>query len=166
MGAPSVIFSAGIAASLKDIFSFKRSGIRIITGDSDDPTSVAKTAVIGSLYIRSGTSEIYKKLDGGSSTNWQQIARPTINSVSSDITLADNVIHLVDTSSVRSLTLPTPTAGAQIVVKDSIGSANANNITIVRAAAEDIDTVAASLVMDSDLESVTLISDGTDWFLI
>ncbi len=43
----------------------------IITGDTDDPSSVAKDGPFGSIYLRSGTSEIYRKLDAGSSTNWE-----------------------------------------------------------------------------------------------
>jgi hypothetical protein len=51
--------------------------IEVITGDSDDPTSVAKSANQGSLFIRSGTSEIYRKTDNGSSTNWSLITDHT-----------------------------------------------------------------------------------------
>ncbi len=163
---PAAIFNGSTVKILKDILRFKTS-TEIITGDSDDPTSVAKDAPIGSLYIRGTTSEVYVKQDAGSSTNWTRLDAPeTINSVSSDITLVDKNIHLVDTTAARSLTLPTPANGIKLTVKDATGNANTNNITIVRAGAEDIDTVAASLVMDSDFGSKTFVSDGTDWFIL
>jgi len=44
---------------LKDILKFK-TGTLIISGQSADPTSVAFDAPIGSIYIRSGTSEVIK----------------------------------------------------------------------------------------------------------
>ncbi len=85
--------------------------------------------------------------------------------VSSDITLVDNNVHIVDTSVARSLTLPTPASGIRIVVKDSDGTANTNNITIVRAGSESIDGVAASFTIDINFASFTFVSDGTDWFI-
>lgn len=45
---------------------------KILQG-SDDPTSVAKDAPRGSIYLRTGASggDVYKKLDNGSTTNWE-----------------------------------------------------------------------------------------------
>ena len=65
----AVIFQGSAVKALKDILRMK-TGTELITGDSDDPTVVAKDAPIGSKYLRAGTSEIYTKLDSGSSTNW------------------------------------------------------------------------------------------------
>lgn len=67
---PASIFNAGTVKILKRILRFKDSNVEIITGDSDDPTSVAKDAPQGSLYIRFGAAEVYLKTDAGSSTNW------------------------------------------------------------------------------------------------
>lgn len=58
---------------LKKNLTFKDSNLRIVTGDTDDPTSVAKSAPQGSLYVRSGTGVLYQKQDSGSSTNWNII---------------------------------------------------------------------------------------------
>lgn len=65
------IFNGDAIKLLKEKLRFK-SGTEIISNDSDDPTSVAKDAPIGSIYIRSGTGEVYVKQDAGSSTNWKQ----------------------------------------------------------------------------------------------
>src|SRR4030042_1781280 len=55
---------------LKDNIIFKNTSTRIITGDSDDPQSVAKSGDEGSFYIQDGTGYWYRKTDTGSTTNW------------------------------------------------------------------------------------------------
>jgi hypothetical protein len=90
----------------------------------------------------------------------------SVVSVSSNVTLTKNRVHLVDTTVARSLTLPTPVLNTWITVKDKTGSAQTNNITIVRAGSEKIETVAADYTMSTDLQSLTFVSDGTDWFVV
>lgn len=87
--------------------------------------------------------------------------------VSGSITLEEGKYHLVDTSATRSLTLPSPASTTKpIWLKDKTGSASVNPITLVRAASEKIETVAASFVLDYDLGAWTLVNDGTDWFIL
>lgn len=66
---PASIFNAGTVKLLKDTLKFK-SGALIISGDSDNPTVVAKDAPASSIYLRAGTNEVYVKQDAGLSTNW------------------------------------------------------------------------------------------------
>lgn len=66
------IFNGTAVKLLKDILRFK-TGTEVVTGNSSDPTSVAVNSPIGSLYIRSGTNEVYVKADSGSSTNWNRL---------------------------------------------------------------------------------------------
>lgn len=76
---------------------------------------------------------------------------------------------LVQTTSIAAgstVTLPVPTPGRVIVIKDSQGSANTYNITIARYGSESIEGLAASYVMTAAWDSKTLISDGTNWFFI
>lgn len=87
-------------------------------------------------------------------------------SVSGNVTLTNKALHLVSTAAARSLTLPSPTSGAVIMIKDSTGSCATNNITLVRAGSEKIETVAASYVLDTDLGAWMLVSDGTDWWIV
>ena len=68
--APGAIFQGANILQLKPNIIMKDSSVRIMTGDTDDPTAVAKDAAQGSLYIRSGTGVLYQKQDSGSSTNW------------------------------------------------------------------------------------------------
>ena len=90
----------------------------------------------------------------------------TTTAVNSNITLAGLTTYMVDTSAARTLTLPSPAAGTTISIKDVIGTANTNNITIVRFAAEKIEGVAASKVLQTNWGAWTLTSNGTDWFLV
>lgn len=68
---PAAIFNSNAVKVLKERLRL-RSGTDIIANDTDDPTSVAKDAAIGSVYIRGGTGEVYVKQDAGSSTNWKK----------------------------------------------------------------------------------------------
>lgn len=88
-----------------------------------------------------------------------------IISVNSDVTLSQNSTHLVDTSSARALTLPAPYANLYIAIKDVTGSAQTNNITIVRNGSEKIEGLAASKILQTNWGSWCLFSDGTDWFI-
>ena len=76
----------------------------------------------------------------------------------------DNVILVNTSGGPVTITLPTPTNGRVLKVKDSTGNAGTNNITINPHASETIDG-AASKVINFNYGSVNLVSDGTNWFL-
>lgn len=64
----AVIFSGSDVKTLKaniDLFG----NSKILSG-SVDPTSVATSAPVGSIYLNTSTGLTYRKLDAGSSTNW------------------------------------------------------------------------------------------------
>jgi hypothetical protein len=160
------IFNNTAVKILKNILRFK-SLVEIITGDTDNPTSVAKNAPIGSIYIRSGTSEIYKKTDSGSSTNWTTVGSADVfstSSISTNTSAAANTTYLVNTGAAVTVTLPAPAANRYVAIKDRTGTARAFNITVARNAAESIEGVAASYVMNSDFDAAIFVSDGTNWF--
>jgi hypothetical protein len=77
-----------------------------------------------------------------------------------------DLIILCNHSAAFNLTLPAPTAGRYLFIKDISGAAETNNITIVRHGSEKIDTVAASLVYQVNFGCLRLVSNGTDWFII
>lgn len=148
----------------------KQKFIKWGTGSEDVNSRVVPANFTPSNYTPTqvaseGTDKVSAHLKGIDDA-FSGIAAPTVVSVSSNITLANNTTYLVSTAAARSLTLPSPSSGARITIKDSTGSANVNNITIVRAGSEKIETVAASYVIDEILKSITLTSDGTDWFII
>ena len=86
-------------------------------------------------------------------------------SVAGNITLQNKVLHLVDTSAARTLTLPAPDAQLYVAIKDVTGNASSANISIETPGAETIDG-AANFVMDNDSQSAAIISDGTNYFVV
>jgi len=78
-------WGSGEAVNLENSIGFQNHSQKIITGDADDPSVVAKSAAQGSLYLRSGGG-VYFKTDAGSSTNWSLI--PGSFSVSAPLTYA------------------------------------------------------------------------------
>lgn len=134
-------------------------GSRALVSDASGNMAAATTTATEIGYVNGVTSAIQTQLNAIN-------AGKGIVSVSSNVTLTEQRIHLVDTSAARSLTLPAPAATSFIVVKDSTGSCATNSITIVRAGSEKIETVAASYVLDTDLGSWTFVSNGTDWFIV
>lgn len=84
--------------------------------------------------------------------------------VSGNLNLSNLTIYLVTTTSVAiSLTLPSPSSGAYIVIKDFTGSANTNNITIVRHGTEKIEGNTSNYILDANFQQAILVSNGTDW---
>lgn len=76
------------------------------------------------------------------------------------------VVNYTDTGAVT-VTLDTDIVadGRVIIIKDGELNANTNNITIATEGSETIDE-AATYVMDADGESVTLVCDGTNFFVV
>lgn len=68
---PSVIFSGSKVKTLKDTININ--GKCDIVSGSGDPTLAAVDALQGSLYQSTGTGLIYRKMDNGSSTNWEVV---------------------------------------------------------------------------------------------
>lgn len=78
--------------------------------------------------------------------------------------ITDHVI-LVDTSSARTITpLANPVVGTLYYIKDSVGLAATNNITITPSG-KNIDG-AASYVINLNYGSVTIVYNGTEWSII
>lgn len=93
----------------------------------------------------------------------------SVRAVSSDFTidsLGPDQLLLVSTAAARNLTLPSPTNGRVLYIKDSTGSAETNNITLIQNAAEKINGVAASRILSTNWGTWQITSDGTDWFIL
>lgn len=65
-------YGSGEAVNLENNIGFDKHGQKIITGDTDAPNVVAKSAAKGSIYLQLGGGVFYKT-DNGSSTNWSLI---------------------------------------------------------------------------------------------
>jgi hypothetical protein len=91
----------------------------------------------------------------------------SVQTISGNTTAVLGVTYMCNTSGgAFNLTLPTPVINGFVSVKDSTGSFNTNNLTIVRHASENIEGVAASKIMQSNWGFWTFLSNGTDWFLV
>ena len=85
------------------------------------------------LPVQTDNANKVLKTDG-TNTSWiaQSVGFPS-SSVSSNVTLASNNKYFVDTSTSRTITLPSsPSVGDEIYVFDASGSAGAYNITVNR----------------------------------
>ena len=97
---------------------------------------------------------------------WQQITiTASTYSVDTNSTTSDLVIFTDSTSNTVTITLPAPSAGRLIYVKDKTGKAATHNVTISQHASETIDG-ASSLTLSKNYDAVLLISDGTNWSII
>lgn len=133
-------------------------------------TSQAKLNSVGDGYhmnywgIGTKTPNTQSDIQGG-----QTVKITEIDAATYDLLISDYILHVTytATAAVTSLTLTSAqcVAGRVIVVKDAGGGAGANNITIDTEGAETIDG-AATLVISTNYDKVTLYSDGSDWFVI
>lgn len=83
-----------------------------------------------------------------------------------DFNAENGKLHLLNPAgATMNITLPAPSASLHIVLKEMTGD-ESKTITVLRNGVESIDGVAANITIDSSKESVTLISDGTDWYRI
>lgn len=80
-------------------------------------------------------------------------------------TTAQDALILVDTSSARTIIpLATPVIGQKHFIKDSVGSANTNNITITPSG-KNIDG-SASTIINIAYGSIEIVYNGTQWNIV
>ena len=81
------------------------------------------------------------------------------------IAAADYVV-LIDTSVARTTILPSAVTnpGRVLIIKDNVGSAATNNVTVASAAG-NVDG-AASYTMNINWQSITVVSNGTNWRVV
>lgn len=81
-------------------------------------------------------------------------------------TLATDHYLLCNRAGVITVTLETDTveAGRRVHIADISGDASTNNITIDTESSETIDG-ATSQIISTDYGTLTLVSDGTNWFI-
>lgn len=72
---------------------------------------------------------------------------------------------LVNYSGSVTITLPSPTFGRYLTIKDSSGAAGTYNITINQYMVDTIDG-SSDYTLSVNYESINLICDGTNWFIV
>lgn len=130
----------------------------------------------GSIFLSPGGVANVLEIDvigSGSSYRTTSIGQWCYNHVSKSgnytIDSAGNADFMISVTAALTLTMPTPRAGRMIVVNVNF-ALGAASLTFARHAAEKINGVAASLVLNasqaaSSFKPLVVTSDGTDWFV-
>jgi hypothetical protein len=146
----------------------------IVDADINSAAAIAGTKIspnFGAQNIQTTGTLTAKQSVLGSTTSVNSISgslifttRTASSNFTIDTTTTDLIVYADTSSTAFNLTLPTPTNGRTLIIKDSKQTFATNNLTVVRHASEKIDGVSASLVLATNNEEVILTSDGTDWY--
>jgi len=119
----------------------------------------------GKIYWRShdvSETDLTATGGGGSGDALGATAQKTSNYTASNWDFV--LVNLVGASSDVTITLPAASSDAQVAIKIA-GVANGKTVTVDGNSSETIDG-ATTKIMDSDYESMHLISDGSNWWRI
>jgi len=102
-------------------------------------------------------------VDAGDAARKADLPFKNVTSQSADYTASDGDVVLADASGgAITITMPSPSANAWVEVKKTDSSANA---VTVDGGGNNIDG-AASFDITTQYESYTMVSDGSDWFIV
>jgi len=157
-------YVSGVTSAIQTQINSKLTNPLTTTGDmiySSSGTTPARRAI--------GTTGQYLRVAGGLPTWVDPVITLDQSTISGtlNLTAADSSkVFLIDTSAARTVNLPTPAAGVYFIFKDKTGQCATNNITINRAASEQIEGVSGSKVLQTNWGFWKLMSDGTNWFIV
>lgn len=141
-------------------------GIATLTGD----TGGAISPVVGNINIVGGTNVTTSGAGNTITINATADADYTIVSTSATPYVAlvtDQVIAMDSTGGAKTVQLPNaPATGRWFTVKDSAGTAVANNITVTTVGGVVLIDAAATFVINSAYESATFIYNGSKYLVI
>ncbi len=90
----------------------------------------------------------------------------SVVTISSNTAAVASTTYLANTSGASfTLTLPAPFSGAFVAIKDSTGSFQTNPLTVAPHAAESIEGLAASKILQTNWGAWSIFSDGTNWYM-
>ncbi len=87
-----------------------------------------------------------------------------VNLVSTEITLAGGYYLANSSGGTFALNLPNPTTGSIITIKKI--SSDSNDVRINRFLTDKIEGENADYIITTQFEAITLITDGTDWYIV
>ena len=90
----------------------------------------------------------------------------TSNYTIDSVTGSPDYVVLCDPSAPITITLPVPTLGRLLIIKDTSGTAATNNITIAPNASEQIEGLSSSYILTTDYGIVRLTNDGSNWWIV
>jgi hypothetical protein len=137
--------------------------VSISTTPSGSVTSAesARVATTGTTLGPQSASTAIHSINGG----LQRTTRTVTASFTIDTTTSDYQIFC-NASAAITVTLPAPTNGRELRIKDISYNAATNNITVAQHASELIENIAASYLIQANGGAITLCSDGTNWYLV
>lgn len=130
------------------------------------PVSVSSTGQLASLGFGIA-NQVLTSNGAGNSPTWKAVSGSALVNVTAPgaypyTTLATDNVIIVDTSAARTIIpMAAPATGQTYRIKDNVGSAAANNITITPSG-NNIDG-AASYVINNNYGSVDIVYNGTQW---
>jgi hypothetical protein len=93
--------------------------------------------------------------------------RITVSSHTANFVAENGKLHLINPAGASlDVQLPAPSASTHIFLKDMSGDLGSKTINIIRNGVESIDGVASNIQMDSEYQTLTLISDGVNWYKV
>jgi len=101
-----------------------------------------------------------------SNGGWVRTTKTITSNYTVDTTTTDDII-LCNQSGAITITLPNPTVGRTIVIKDRSGNASTNTITVAPFASEQIEGLAASKVLSTNYGAWTFtVGSAGNWWMI
>jgi hypothetical protein len=131
--------------------SLKRSAATLAVRLADDSADAALTAAASTF-------------SGVTTTAGRIVARTTVNDTIYTTVASDEIIEYIALTAPRTVTLLTAVgrAGQKFTIKDGVGAAAAQNITIATTSAQTIDG-ASTKVISSNYGSINVYSNGANW---
>lgn len=137
-------------------------------------TATPMITATGNFYLSGCSGNVYNSSPTIFNVSSEQgdIIDSKLTAVSYNATIYDYYIGVTNTSAARTITLPNPTnsllnpfpRNKSYIIKDQSGGAATNNITIATVAGT-IDG-AATATINTNYESITLKSDGTNYYVV
>lgn len=168
-GGAAVIFSGSDVKALKSNLDLNGQA-KVKTG-STDPSSAGSVAPIGSIYLRTGTGQVWVKT-GAASTAWTRLAASgaavsrTVSTRTADYTVltTDDVILINAGAAASDLTMTLPTAVGNDGLALTFKRINEDGQDVIIAAfgAQTIDGDSTQ-TLTVGFQAITLISDGSNW---
>jgi hypothetical protein len=146
--AKNIVLTAASGQAASGVAHNGGNGGNIVLNAGSGGTSGSATAGAAG-YVKFGSGTVY----------------PT-NTQTSSYTLTYADYHIfANFSSGANLTLPAPVNGLTFEIWDLSGTAETNNITLVRNGSEKINGIAASRILQTNFGHYTIVSNGTDWLI-
>lgn len=165
---PASIFKGTKVKTLKDTLTVN-DNVDVISGDSDNPTSVAKDGAISSLFLKSDEGRAWIKQDAGTTTNWNELATVgtalRTESTAYSAVNTDDVILADANSAAFTITLFAASGNQGKIIEIKKIDSTLNAVTIDGSGTDTIDGELTT-TLNTENETLKIICDGTNWRIL